>query len=164
MPTNQINDQYLRSFFGIDASPAGDAELAALREKLIRKKFGQGQDICTIDGEADGMYFLESGTAVVLDREGEQINILHEGQYFGEYAVLSGQRRLSTVRSLGTTVVYQLKPDDMMEILRRHPGVYGDFMKQVYAQVSRKHKQLISLTRLHRGILQHPKNQRPQRP
>ena len=35
--------------------------------------------------EPDGMYFLESGTAVVLDREGEQINVLREGQYFGEY-------------------------------------------------------------------------------
>ena len=164
MEVRQIDDAFLRSFFSIPQGEEGEAELAEIRGKLIRKQFRHGQDICTIDGEADGMFFLESGTAVVLDREGQQINIMHPGQYFGEYAVLSGQRRLSTVRSHGTTVVFQLSAEDMMEILRRHPNVYSELMKRVYAQVTRKHKELISLTRLQRGILQYPGNQTPMTP
>ena len=63
------------------------------------------------------MFFLDSGAAVVLDRDGQQINVMHEGQYFGEYAVLSGQRRLSTVRAYGTAVAYRLGKDDMLEVL-----------------------------------------------
>lgn len=164
MSTERINVQYLRSFFSIPDGPKGDAEIEEICKKLIKQQFSHGQDICTIDGEADGMFFLESGSAVVLDREGRQLNMLNEGQYFGEYAVLSGRRRLSTVRSYGKTVVYKLLPDDMMEILSRHPDVYGELMKHVYDQVSQKHRQLLSLSRMRRGILTHPSGQMPMTP
>lgn len=161
MPTRQIDKEYIRAFFGIEASPEGEKELDDISGKLERLQFRSGEDICTIDGEPDGMYFLESGVAVVLDREGEQINVLREGQYFGEYAVLSQQRRLSTVRSHGQTVVFRLSNDDMMEILRRHPSVYGELMKRVYGQVSQKHTQLLTLSRMQRGILRSPQNAAP---
>ena len=155
-----IDDSYLRSFFGIPKGEEGDAELADLRAKLKLETYSHGQDICVIDGEPDGMFFLESGTALVLDRDGQQINIMHEGQYFGEYGVLSGRRRLSTVRSHGHTVVFRLDSADVMEILRRHPDIYGELMKRVYAQVARKHKELLELSRMRRGVLQHPRSQR----
>ena len=164
MAQERIDDAYLRGFFGISSGPEGDQELAELRSKLTRIKYQNGQDICTIGSVGDCMFFLESGTAVVLDLDGQQINMLHEGEYFGEYGVLSGDRRLSTVRAYGTVIVYRLEAADMMEILRRHPAVYGDMMKRVYAKVTQKHRELIQLTRLHRGILQHPKNQQLQSP
>ena len=164
MSAERIDNQYLRNFFGIKQDPDGDAELAAIRGKLQRLQFAHGQDIVRIDEEPDGMYFLNSGAALVLDRDGNQINVMNEGQYFGEYGVLSGQRRLSTVRSQGKTVVYKLNSDDMMEILRFHPGVYGELMKQVYAQVSQKHRQLVALSRMQRGVLRHPDSQMPLTP
>lgn len=157
----RINDAYIQAFFGIEDTGEGRAELEEIKSKLIRLQYENGDDICVIDDEADGMYFLESGTAVVLDREGAQINIMHEGQYFGEYAVLSGQKRLSTVRSLGRTVVLRLTPEDMMEILSRHPNVWGDLMKSVYGQVSGKHAQILALSGMRKGILQHPSNEAP---
>ena len=157
----KINDAYLREFFGIEDSEAGAAELEDIKQKLERVQFENGADIVVIDDEADGMYFLESGNAVVLARDGSQINIMHEGQYFGEYAVLAKQRRLSTVRSLGRTVVWKLGPDDMREILSRHPDVWGELMKRVYGQVSGKHSQILSLSGMRKGILQHPSNEAP---
>ena len=164
MAVGSIDGSYLRDFFGIESGPEGETELEEIRSKLTRLHFTNGQDICTIDGEADGMFFLESGSAVVLNREGEQINLLRKGQYFGEYAVLSGERRLSTVRSLGRTVVYRLSNEDMMEILHRHPGIYGELMKRVYHQVSGKHSQLMALSRMQRGILMAPENKKPLSP
>ncbi len=161
MSTLRIDDEYLREFFGIRPDAEGRRELADIRSRMERIEYRHNEDICTIDQESDGMYFLESGTAVVLDRDGEQINVMRPGSCFGEYAVLSGQRRLSTVRSVGKTVTWRLSNEDMMEILRRHPDTYGDLMKRVYGQVSRKHAQLLTLSRLRRGILQHPRNQDP---
>ena len=157
----KINDAYLRTFFGISESEEGQAELEDIRNKLVKLQYENCADICVIDAEADGMYFLESGTAIVLDRDGSQINILHEGQHFGEYAVLAKQRRLSTVRSLGRTVVWRLSPEDMMEILSRHPNIWGDLMKSVYGQVSGKHSQILALSGMKKGILQHPSNEAP---
>ena len=161
MSNQRIDDAYLRDFFGIRDDAEGRRELADIRRRLERVQFDHNEDICTIDQESDGMYFLESGTAVVLDREGEQINVMRPGSYFGEYAVLSGRRRLSTVRSVGKTVALRLTNEDMMVILQRHPDTYGDFMKRVYGEVSRKHAQLLTLSRLRRGILQHPRNEEP---
>ena len=159
-----IDKSYIRSFFGIEDSPEGEDELEEIMSKLERVEYIHGQDIVVIDDEPDGMYFLESGTAMVIDREGQQVNILHEGQYFGEYAVLARKRRLTTVRSHGKTVVYRLGTDDMMDILIRHPDTYGEFMKRVYSQVEHKHKELLMLSRMRRGILQHPQNQTPLTP
>ncbi len=164
MPKQRIDDEYLREFFGIAGDEEGRREMADIRARLERVQFDHNEDICTIDREPDGMFFLESGTAVVLDREGEQINVMRPGSYFGEYAVLSGRRRLSTVRSVGRTVAWKLGNEDLMEILRRHPNTYGDLMKRVYGQVSRKHSQLLTLSRMQRGILQHPRNQEPMTP
>ncbi len=157
----RINDDYIRSFFGIEDSEEGNAELEGIKQKLEKVQFENGEDICVIDDEADGMYFLESGTAVVLGRDGSQINIMHEGQHFGEYAVLAKQKRLSTVRSLGRTVVWRLTPEDMMDILTRHPNIWGDLMKSVYGQVSGKHSQILALSGMRKGILQHPSNEAP---
>ncbi len=161
MAVKKINDKYLSDFFGIDDSAEGRAELEEIKNKLIRQQYENGQDICVIDGDPDCMYFLESGTAVVLGRDGDQINIMHEGQYFGEYGVLSKQKRLSTVRSLGRTIVYRLDADDMMNILSQHPDIYGELMKRVYGQVSGKHSQILALSGMRKGILQHPSNQTP---
>ncbi|MCR5685847.1 MAG: cyclic nucleotide-binding domain-containing protein [Lachnospiraceae bacterium] len=161
MAIKRITDKYLADFFGIDDSEQGQAELADIRKKLVRQQYENGTDVCVIDEEPDGMFFLETGTAIVLGREGEQLNILHEGQYFGEYGVLSGNKRLSTVRSLGRTIVFKLESDDMMEILSRHPEIYGKLMKRVYGQVSRKHSQILELSGLRKGILQHPRNETP---
>ena len=94
-----IDDDFLRTFFSLGDSEEDRRELVDIRSRLIRISFTDGQDICTVDALPDGMYFLESGVALVLNREGEQINVMHEGQYFGEYGVLAQQRRLSTVRS-----------------------------------------------------------------
>ena len=159
--TEKINSKYIRDFFGIEESPEGDKELETITEKMIKVKYENGEDICTIDDDPDGMFFLESGTAVVLGRDGEQLNIMHEGQYFGEYAVLAGQKRLSTVRSLGKTICYRLNTDDVMKILQQHPNVYGELMKRVYGQVSRKHSQVLALSRMRKGILQYPSNMAP---
>jgi Na+/H+ antiporter NhaC/CRP-like cAMP-binding protein len=161
MPKAVIDDAFLARFFDLTDDEAGREECAVIRDKLERLQFSHGEDVCRIDEEPDGMFFLESGICSVLNRDGDQINIMREGQYFGEYGVLSGQRRLSTVRSVGRTVVYKLGGEDMMEILGRHPNLYGELMKQVYAQVTHKHTQLLKLSQMRRGILQAPANQTP---
>ncbi len=157
----KINDSYIREFFCIPDTEEGQSEVREIKSKLTEKKYENGHDICVIDEEPDGMYFLESGTAVVLGREGEQINIMHRGQYFGEYAVLSGRKRLSTVRALGKCIVYKLSSEDLKFFLKAHPHIYGELMKRVYGQVSRKHAQILALSSMNKGIMQHPSNLTP---
>lgn len=157
----KINQNYIAAFFGIDDSEEGKQELAEIESRLHKVVYENHQDICKINSEADGMYFIESGTAVVLDENDKQINVLHVGQYFGEYAVLSGQKRLSTVRSHGKTVLYKMESRDLLDFLSKHPNIYGELMKRVYAQLSGKHSQILSLSGAKRGVLSHPANSKP---
>ena len=151
-------DQAVTAFFGLGSSRRDRSQYSEIRKKLTECRFENGEDICLIDGRSDSLYFLLSGVVQVLNREGEQINLLREGQYFGEYGVLSGQKRLSTVRSMGRTVLYRMDREDVLAVLRKRPALYGEFMKRVYTQVSGKHRQILELSRARRGILQHPSN------
>lgn len=157
----RISEKFIGDFFGIAPDKVGKQELAEIKSKLKKLVIENGRDIVTIDAEPDGMYFIESGTAVVLGRENEQLNILHYGEYFGEYGVLSGQKRLSTVRALGRAVVYKMESEDLLGFLQKHPDIYGEFMKRVYGQLSNKHSQILTLSGLRRGVLAHPANSVP---
>lgn len=159
--SDRINDKYIADFFGIDMTEEGAAELKEIKSHLQRMVFEHNQDICKVDEEPDGMYFLESGTAIVLGRDGHQVNILHHGQYFGEYGALTGKTRLTTVRSHGKTIVYKLGSEELSDFLSKHPDIYGELMKRVYNQLSSKHSQIIALSGTRKGILTHPSNNKP---
>ena len=68
----RISEKYIGEFFGLTPDEEGKKELAEIKGKLKKMVFEHGHDIVTIDGDPDGMYFIESGTAVVLGREGTQ--------------------------------------------------------------------------------------------
>jgi len=155
---DRINSSYIRQFFSLPDTPEGNGELHEIESRLERIAFENGADICTFGAESDGMYFIESGTAVVLNEQGDQVNLLHKGNYFGEYAALTGEKRLSTVRSLGRSVVFRLSNEDAVFFISKHPEIYGVLMKRVYSQVSGKHAQLVALSGMRRGVLSHPAN------
>ena len=95
MSKQQISDAYLREFFGIGDDEEGQAELAELKPRLERLQFRHREDIITIDSEADGLYFLESGTAVVLDRDGATLRIFpgEDGEQFAEFRAELGDKQ-----------------------------------------------------------------------
>ena len=156
---DRINSNYIKIFFNLPDTPEGNEELSEIVNCLERHVYENGSDIITFGAESDGMYFIDSGTAVVLNEEGDQVNILHKSNYFGEYAALTGEKRLSTVRSLGRSVVYRLSNEDAVRFISKHPEIYGVLMKRVYSQVSGKHAQLMAISGMRRGVLRHPSNE-----
>ena len=158
---DRINSAYIKQFFSLPDTKEGNTELAEIESRLVRFVYENGTDICAIGADSDGMYFIDSGAATVLDGDGNQVNILHKGSYFGEYAALTGEKRLSTVRSLGRTVVYRLSNEDAVFFISKHPEIYGELMKRVYSQVSGKHTQLMALSGMRKGVLRHPSNAAP---
>ena len=63
--------------------------------------WSHGGDIAILQGDrANGMYFVESGTLVVLkgiDGDEKEVNELHQGEYFGELGLVNHMPRAATV-------------------------------------------------------------------
>lgn len=158
METNALDA--MRAFFRLTDSDEARALFAELEAGLVRTVYEHGEIICQIGDGADCMYFIESGIVEVLDKENQPINEMGEGAYFGEFAVLTGGVRLSTVASKGGTIVYRMDRDLINRGLTYNPAVYGNIIQQLYGQISQKHVKIRSMASRRRGIIRADANQK----
>lgn len=146
-----ITQRFLADYLNISIG-----EASAVHKKLKRMVYHSDEVIVTIGDKADGLYFIDEGQATVYNGAGEAVNEMQAGQFFGEYAILADEPRLSTVRSHGRTVIYRMEPEDYLAIVAKHPKIAGRMLRQVYGQVSVKHTRIVSLSRKYRGIMRAP--------
>jgi class 3 adenylate cyclase len=79
-----------------------------------RKK---GENIITIHDIPDGVYFIESGEVVTLNKEGEQVALLSAGTIFGEMAYFSSEkRRTATVVASTDVVIRRISSEDFEKL------------------------------------------------
>ncbi|MFN2595123.1 MAG: ATP-binding cassette domain-containing protein [Actinomycetota bacterium] len=110
--------------------------LASLSERLLLERFSPGEDIVRQGDPGDKLYILTRGAADVLvniDRGGTRVNRIKEGDYFGEYALLTGEERTATVRATQPTEVYSLAKQEFTELVESEPRlqqILSDFVTQ----------------------------------
>jgi ABC-type multidrug transport system fused ATPase/permease subunit len=106
-------------FAGLDAET-----LADLAQQLMPEKYGAGEDIVRQGEPGDKLYFVTRGKMDVLVSDGKterRVNSLREGNYFGEYALLTGEERSATVRTTESTEVYALAQQDFTALVESEP-------------------------------------------
>lgn len=154
-----ITDQYLADCFSIELSEA--KEIYSKMERIIY----EGDDsIVTVDDVADGLYFIDEGQTIAYDNNGNIVNEMDAGQFFGEYAVLTSGQRMVTVKAHGHVVVYRMSSAEFLQLVGRHPNVTGYLLKQVYGQVSEKHTKLVSIASKHRGVMRNSSGKKENSP
>jgi CRP-like cAMP-binding protein len=97
-------------------------KMAAFTNALVQETYPVGTDIITQGEKGDVYYIIKSGRVAVLKKmfedEPEHVAIMHEGEGFGEEALITSSPRSATVQSLDETIVWTLaKPqfDDIMK-------------------------------------------------
>jgi monovalent cation:H+ antiporter-2, CPA2 family len=97
------------------------------RETLILhflpKTASPGDRIIRSGDKAEAAYFLSAGEVEVSVR-GRQISKLGAGSFFGEMALLSGERRSADVTALDFCKYLALSQRDFRRFVRKHPSVY----------------------------------------
>ncbi|MBI1917192.1 MAG: glucose-6-phosphate dehydrogenase [Planctomycetes bacterium] len=76
------------------------------------------------------MYLLARGEAEVLDGNGQVKATLHEGDCFGEVALLLSEPRIATVRAKTACDLFVLEKGDFSRILRDHQQ-FAETIKQI---------------------------------
>jgi Na+/H+ antiporter NhaC len=77
---------------------------------------------------------------------------MEAGQYFGEYAVLSGEKQLASVVAKGEVTAYSLDKRFLLKLVSVFPRIYGIFLKRIYNQASKNHKKLMASLNSRRAL------------
>ncbi|MCI0475017.1 MAG: patatin-like phospholipase family protein [Anaerolineales bacterium] len=108
-------------FVGLD-----DNILDAISRRLQREHYHKDAAVFLEDEPGDCMYIIESGQLKVVTERGNQekiLNYLGPGNFFGEMALLLGERRSATARVVIDADLLVLHKDDFDELLQIHPQI-----------------------------------------
>ncbi len=85
------------------------------------KAASPGDKVIRAGDRADGMYFISSGSVEV--HVADRVIPLEPGAYFGEMALLTGERRTADVVAVDFCQFLVLDRRDFNQFMARHPGV-----------------------------------------
>lgn len=98
-------------------------ELEALAAAMGEAETEEGARVVTVDDYGTSIYFIEEGQAVVLDDDGEAIEVLGPGDTFGEIGLLLTGQRTATVVGRTPMHLLSLSGQDFERIRARVPEV-----------------------------------------
>ena len=75
-------------------------QLTHAQDETTLQTYAAGEIIMQLGDTSDDFYILVEGDVEVLGNDGERIDILHAGSYFGEMGLVKGDLRSATVRTL----------------------------------------------------------------
>ena len=133
-----------------------EREIAALQGIMKRFTFVPGQTIIEQNDEANYFYILVKGSVEVAttDASGQELFLEHldVGSFFGELAMLTGQRRTARCRALNEVHCLALGRDEFRDFLLKNPHASIDVLtvisKRLY-NTDKLLKQSVSKERQH---------------
>lgn len=112
----------------MNSDPASRLEpkdfLSVTRRASSQRHYKPGEQVFAENDEPDFIYFIQSGRVSVSIQKftvSEQVATLGPGDYFGELAVLVGERRTATVTAVEDSELLQLEKDEFLELLKSNP-------------------------------------------
>ena len=107
--------------------PLEDDDRAYLAARLHYAPFGPGEVLTKQGAEAHWLYLIIDGEASVRvatdDGFEREVGRLHDGNFFGEMALMTGERRTATVVAVTPVECYRLDAEAFHHILRKTPAV-----------------------------------------
>lgn len=99
-----------------------DAFMVLLREAMEARVFTAGETILNEGDPGEAMYALAQGT-VSVQRAGREVAQMHEGDFFGEMALLTGAPRLATVVAVNDVVALEFPRAAMESLINKHVAI-----------------------------------------
>jgi CRP/FNR family transcriptional regulator, cyclic AMP receptor protein len=116
--------------------------LAELEKLSVMRKFPKNTVLVTEGDESTHMYVIYKGiVSVYLNSEdGRQVNLnyMHEGEYFGELALIDGKPRSASVITVSDCEILLVPRTSVHELMQKH----ADFGFQLLIEVTRRVREL----------------------
>lgn len=114
--------------------------LKEVASALEQKFYGPGDTIIRIGEIGDEMFVIGHGVVDVILEDGSVVAQLHEGQFFGEAALLKETTRNANVRASTYTDLYRLSKDDFLNIIENHPDLLENLQNVTAKRASDREK------------------------
>jgi small-conductance mechanosensitive channel len=101
-----------------------DEELRLLVPGVIVQKFGASESIVREGDDGDSLFIIREGTVeVVAAKNGKQVHItdLAPPAFFGEMALMTGEKRTATIRARTDVELLELNRDAFGQLFKNHP-------------------------------------------
>jgi hypothetical protein len=98
-----------------------------------------GDKIISVGELGHEMYVIAHGSVEVVVGHSEQVATLHDGQVFGEVALIKETKRSATVQSLTYCDLYKLTADNFNRITKTHPMLLENILKATKRRTSDEH-------------------------
>lgn len=111
-----------------------DDILAVIASKLRREHYVKDDVVFVQGGLGNAMYLIESGQVAVIAQAGSEekvLSYLGPGSFFGEMALLLGERRSATVRVTIDADLLVLHKADLDEMLVQYPTIALTFSREL---------------------------------
>ncbi|MCK8043910.1 DUF294 nucleotidyltransferase-like domain-containing protein [Shewanella sp. 1CM18E] len=95
--------------------------------------YGKAAGFVPLAPDNPQLYIVRSGAFEVRDKEGELLDRLGEGDYFGFPSLLSGEHANTQVAILEDSLVYHLPPE-MFDLLRQKSRQFDRFFNRAFAK------------------------------
>ena len=133
-----------------------EAFMALLKDAMDARVYAPGETVLKEGDPGDTMYALAQGTVEVL-RDGTAVAEMHEGDFFGEMALLTGAPRLASIQAKDAVVLLAFPRAAMESLIARHPavkvGLDNFFRERLLANVVRANPLFGALTPSQRWAL-----------
>ena len=125
-------------------------ELGYISDKMVSKKFENGNLIFLEESEGKNLFFVVEGSVKVtrLSKDGREVILamLNAGDFFGEMSLLDGEARSANVIALEKTEVLSLNRDDFLDVLHDYPKIAIQLLKEMTSRLRKSDRQIVSLS------------------
>ncbi|MBI4616577.1 MAG: Flp pilus assembly complex ATPase component TadA [Planctomycetes bacterium] len=122
-------DERVRALRGVEPfAELEDEAVERLARALVEERFEAGSNVVREGDEGDRLFVVAQGEFQVYLRQEsigfeKELERLGPGGYFGEIALLTGRRRMASVRALTAGRAFALSRRDFEDALGRSPGL-----------------------------------------
>ena len=127
-----------------------EKELGYIEEKMVTKRYDNGNYIFLEDSEGEQCFFVAKGSVKVtrLSKDGREVilTMLNAGDFFGEMSLLDGESRSANVIALEETEVLTLNREDFLVVLHDYPTIAIQLVKEMAGRLRKSDRQIASLS------------------
>jgi CRP-like cAMP-binding protein len=122
--------------------------LGAIASRFQLRELKAGEALINQGDDGESLFILAEGLLEVFMQVGDEkrhVTLLRPGSFFGEMALLTGEKRSATITSSLESLVVELAKDSIMSLVTENPEVLKKMMSTI-AKRRLKNKEIISLS------------------